>query len=83
MNLEQLEQFIMDTIDVIFTNPGEYEAEACKSTVAYRFELHRKSLNKIQTHLFPPEIFKIECPPIHRLTKEQLAESATKADQDE
>lgn len=72
MNLEALERFVMDTIDVIFTNPGEYTASAVKSTVAYRFELHRKSLNKLQTHRLPPETFTIQKPKTHTLTKGQV-----------
>ena len=44
MKLEALEQFVMDTIDLILNNPSEYEAEAVKSTVAYRFSLYRRSL---------------------------------------
>lgn len=41
MNLDQLEQFVMDTIDHIFVDPKEHEAEAVKSVVAHRFQLHR------------------------------------------
>ena len=42
MNLDALEKFVMDTIDVILANPEEYESEAVKSTVAYRFGLYRQ-----------------------------------------
>lgn len=80
MNVEQLEQFVMDTIDVIFNNPGEYEAEACKSTVAYRFELHRKSINKLSTHRLPSEKFTIQKPKTHTLTKKQVEEFLTEAE---
>jgi len=44
MKLESLEKFVMDTIDVILSNPDEYHPDAVKSTVAYRFELYRNSL---------------------------------------
>jgi len=79
MNLDQLEQFVMDIIDVIFRNPLEFEAEACKSTVAYRFALHRKSLLKgvpgLIIHHLPPETFRIPTPKIHRLPRAQVEET--------
>ena len=65
MNLEALERFVMDTIDLIFNNPGEYEAEAVKSTVAYRFDLHRASTMKV--HRIDPKLLVIEKPRVHRL----------------
>ena len=43
MILESLERFVMETIDLILDNPSEYEAEAVKSTVAYRFSLYRNT----------------------------------------
>lgn len=67
----------METIDVLFNNPGEYEAEATKSVLAYRFELHRKSINKLQTHRLPPETFTIQKPKTHTLAKEQIEEFLT------
>lgn len=42
-SIESLEKFVMDTIDLVFNNPQEYEAGAVKETVAYRFELYRDS----------------------------------------
>ena len=80
MNLEQLERFVMNTIDTIFNNPGEYEAEACKSTVAYRFELYRKSIKQREIHRFPSEVFNIPVPKIFHLNKDELAESMTDSD---
>lgn len=65
MNLEALERFVMDTIDLIFNNPSEYEAEAVKSTVAYRFSLHRSS--SIKVHRIDPRILDIEKPKVHCL----------------
>ena len=64
MNLESLERFVMDTIDLIFNNPGEYEAEAVKSTVAYRFSLHREQPIKI--YKLDPKLLEIKKPKIHR-----------------
>ena len=66
MNLESLERFVMDTIDLIFSNSGEYEAEAVKSTVAYRFSLHR--VGAIKVHCINPKLLDIEKPQIHRLS---------------
>jgi len=34
MNLEALERFVMDMINVLFDKPREYTASAVKSTVA-------------------------------------------------
>lgn len=65
MNLEALERFVMDTIDLILNNPSEYEAEAVKSTVAYRFTLHRGY--EIKVHAIDPKLLDIEKPKIHRL----------------
>lgn len=45
-DIEDLEKFVMDTIDLIMNNPNEYTSEAAKSTVAYRFELYRKSTSQ-------------------------------------
>jgi len=55
----------MDTIDLIFSNPDEYEAEAVKSTVAYRFHLHRVA--SIKVHCIDPKLLDIEKPRVHRL----------------
>jgi len=65
MNLEALERFVMDTIDLIFSNPGEYEDEAVKSTIAYRFSLHRGPTIKV--HHIDPKLLDIEKPKVHRL----------------
>ena len=80
MNLEALERFVMDTIDVLFDNPEEYEAEATKSVLAYRFELHRKSRNKIKIHRLPSKTFKIHTPTINKLTKGQIEDCLTKGE---
>lgn len=42
MNLEQLERFVMDTIDTYANNPKEYSIDAVKSIIADRFEIHRR-----------------------------------------
>lgn len=44
MNVEQLERFVMDTIDTYANNPKEYSLEAVKSIIADRFEIHRRSI---------------------------------------
>jgi len=70
MNLEALERFVMDTIDLIFNNPGEYEVEAVKSTVTYRFSLHRGPTIKI--HHLDPKLLDIEKPQVHRIKVEDF-----------
>ncbi len=80
MNLEALERFVMDMIDVLFDNPEEYEAEATKSVLAYRFELHRKSRNKIKIHRLPSETFTIPKPKSNRLTKNQVEDLIAKGE---
>ena len=89
MNLEILERFVLETIDLILANPKEYEAEAVKSTIAYRFELYRQTLEggrrensplrppEININHFPQEQLKIPPPKIHRLTKKALADIMT------
>jgi len=82
MNLEALERFVMDTIDVIFTNPSEYEANAVKSTIAYRFELYRQKLSvrKLKTHHIAREELIIKPPKINHLSRAQIEDFATKED---
>lgn len=80
--IEVLKEFPDDSIDTIFNNPGGYDAEACKSTVANRFELHRKSINKIKINRLPPETFHIPKPEVHRMTKVQLARFCEKGDKE-
>ena len=49
--IDDLERFVMDTIDEIMANPNKYEEEGVKSTVAHRFELYRvyeKTLSRVK-----------------------------------
>ena len=43
MDIELLEEFVMDTIDMIYSKPKHYTAEGIKKLIAYRFQLYRIS----------------------------------------
>ena len=43
MDIELLEKFVMDTVDMIYLKPKHYTAEGVKKLIAYRFQLYRTS----------------------------------------